>query len=201
MGIRDLLPQSPRDGPPIPRFMKEEYYIQSLPPGDYLYHHSYYSGLKRIVHEGGLRADPRKRVISLTTDPGRFLSPLPFLMAVTVDGVVRIPYTSEVSQLAIPALYSTRNSTLVTEVQDRGYKVFLGKDLPPEYRYIRQYVTHRDMFIDENEYAILMDYFSLPSGSVFFIDPRKIKRFKGSLPPYVEGIWEIRPLTELVEGK
>lgn len=178
-------------------FTKEPVYIQSKPPSKpFLYHHAIYSGLKLIAESWGIRASPGKQVISLTTDLGRFLSPMPILAAVTVDGVVKMPYSEELQRLAIPCLYHTRSVHLVGVAERRGYKVFKAEEIPPEYRYIMKFVTHGDIFVDENEYAVIATELSLPTGSTIFIHPAKLKRFKSGLHRYAFG--DIRSLEELV---
>lgn len=200
---RDFLPQPPWEGPPIPRFFKEWYYIQSLPPKNYLYHHSYYSGLKGIAQTWSIRVDPGKMTMSLTTDPGRYLSPLPFLTTALgglgVDGVVRIPYNEEMRRIAVPCLYKTREVELVERARAMGYNVFTEETLPVEYRYVRGWVTKNAMFVDENEYSVIGKYINLPSGSEVFVDPRKLKRLLSALGPYSMPVRSLKELAEELE--
>jgi len=200
---RDFLPQPPWEGPPIPRFFKEWYYIQSLPPINYLYHHSYYSGLKGIAQTWAIRPAPGRLTTSLTTDPGRYLSPLPFLAGVLggigVEGVVRIPYDERMRRLAIPCLYKTNEVELVEQARARNYSVFTDETLPVEYRYIRQWVTQNAMFVNENEYAVIGKYLNLAPGSEVFIDPRKLKRLKTALGPYSMPVRSLKELAEELE--
>lgn len=175
---------------------RESFYIMSKPPKKpFLYHHSIYGGLKQIANSWGIRASPSKRVVSLTTDPGRFLSPLPIIAAVTVDGVVKMPFTEELREVAIPALYMTHKEELADKAKELGYKVFTKEQLPSEYKYIMRFVTHGDMFIDENEYAVIADHVNVPIGSVMYIAPAKLKRFKAGLGKLA--MQDIRSLEEL----
>lgn len=177
------------------RYTEKPYYIQAKPPKEnYLYHHSYYSALKEIANTHIIKAAKGKRVISLTTDVGRYLSPLPIVFAVTIDGVVRIPITEEIRQQAIPALYYTRNVKLIEEAKMRGYNVFNDIPIPLEYKYVAKYVKHPDMFVDENEYAILTDALYLPTGTEVFIHPKKLTRFKTGLRDFA---LPVRSLEEL----
>lgn len=176
--------------------MKESLYIVSKPPKKpFLYHHSTYSGLKRIAEEWAIRASPGKHVVSLTTDPGRFLSPIPMLAAVTVDGVVKMPFTAELQEVTIPALYRTHKQELADKAREIGYKVFTKEELPLEYKYIMRFVVHSDMFIDENEYVVIADYVNVPTNSTIYVDPKKLKRFKAGLRRF--SMEDIRSLEEL----
>ena len=192
---RDLLPQPPWEGPPVPQFFKEWYYIQSFPAKDYLYHHSYYSALKDIARVWAIRSAPGKYSVSLTTDPGRYLSPLPIIVAVTVDGVVQIPYNEEVRGVTIPCLYRTKKTQLVEEAKARGYGVFVESDLPLEYRYIMRWVVHNDMFVNENEHVAIGPHFSPPSESIIYVHPKKYRRFIKDLGPYTVRIRSLEELT------
>ena len=202
-GLGDFLPQPPWDGPPVPKFFKEKYYIQSLPPHGYLYHHSYYSGLKRIAQVWALEAGPGKLTISLTTEAGRYLSPLPFLSSVLggtgVDGVVRIPYDDTMRRVAIPCLYGTKNRELVEQARARNYNVFTEGALPVEYRYIERFVTHNDMFVNENEYTVIGQHLGLGPGTEIFIDPRRLKRLQASLGGFPLRIRSLNELAEEIE--
>jgi hypothetical protein len=171
------------------------WYIKSKPPTEpYLYHHATYYGLKRIAQRWAIEAPADKQTISLTTDAGRFLSPLPFFAAVTVDGVIKMPLTPQLQEIAVPALYFTHKETLAIEARERGYEVYVKEQLPLEYKYILASVVHNEMFIDENEYTVIAKYLNLSTGSIMYIHPAKIKKFKSGLvyPP------EIRSLEELV---
>lgn len=177
---------------------RPKWYIMSKPPREpFLYHHSTYGGLKQIAQEWGIRASPSRHVVSLTTDPGRFLSPVPMLAAVLVDvdGVIKMPFTEELQQVAIPALYMTRKEELADKAKELGYKVFTEEQLPPEYKYIMRFVTHGDMFIDENEYVVIAEHVNVPVGSVMYIHPAKLKRFKAGLLKFA--MEDIRSLEEL----
>lgn len=172
------------------------WYVKSKPPEQpYLYHHAIYSGLKRIAVRWAIEAPPDKQTISLTTDVGRFLSPLPFVIAVTVDGVVRLPLTDELRSAAIPALYVTYDQEFVDKARGLSYEVYAREQLPPEYKYILKFVTHHQMFISENEYVVIAKYLNLPVDSTIYIHPAKIKRFKAGLPEF--GVPDIRSLEEL----
>lgn len=173
---------------------RQIYYIKSKPPtGPYLYHHSSYTGLRMIAEQHTILPDRSKYRVSLTTDAGRYLSPLPFLMAVTVDGVVRMPFTNNLKQMAIPVLYKTYKQELANEADKIGYEIF--RELPKEYTYITKWVVQNDMFVNENEYVVIGEGVAIPSESEIFIDPKKIKRFVNSLSRY--SIRNIYPLTEL----
>lgn len=173
------------------------WYIKSKPPtAPYLYHHAAYPGLKRIAERWAIEAPSDKQTISLTTDPGRFLSPLPFIIAITVDGVIKMPYDDPFQAIAIPALYQTHNEKLADEARSKSYEVFTKEELPPEYRYIMPFVVHKDVFVNENEYVVIAKYLNVPVASVIYVDPRKITRFKAGLPEHA--MQDIRPLTELV---
>jgi len=175
---------------------RPKWYIMSKPPKKpFLYHHSVYTGLKQIAHEWAIRASPDKHVVSLTTDPGRFLSPMPILAAVTIDGVIKMPFTEELQQIAIPALYITRSEELTNKAKELGYGVFTSEQLPPEYKYIMRFVTHGDMFVDENEYVVIAEHVNVPVGSVIYIHPAKLKRFKAGLGKFA--MQDIRSLEEL----
>jgi len=184
---------------PVLMMQHEEYldkavYIQSKPPtGGYLYHHAPYTSLREIATCWGIRPPKGKFVVSLTTDPGRYLSPLPFVIAVTVDGVVRIPYDAEIAAKTVPALYHTREKRIVEAAKARGYNVF--EEPPPEYKYIMKWVTHHVMFVDENEYVYVGEGLSLPPSSEIFIHPRKLKRFQASLPRLAMPVRSLEELT------
>ena len=180
-------------------FPKQIYYIQSRPPANYLYHSSHYAGLKGIAQSWGIRAPMGKQVVSFSTDPGRFMSPLPIFSMITIDGVVRIPYNEEMRALAIPALYKTHRLQLVKEAEGGGSTVFAEDDVPPEYKYIMRFVVHNDMFVNENEYAVVAPHVDLPVGSVVFVDPAKLKRFKASLGPYSVNVKSLEELAEDLE--
>lgn len=178
-------------------FTKEVFYIQSKPPTKpFLYHHTHYSGLKLIAQSHGIRPAPGKHVISLTTDPGRFLSPMPIFAAITIDGLVQIPLTDEIQRAAVPCLYHTRNVHLINVARGRGYNVYGVEQIPLEYRYIMKFIGHTDIFIDENEYAVISDGLSLPIESIIYVHPAKLKRFKTGLHKYA--MEDIRSLEELV---
>jgi hypothetical protein len=67
------------------------YYIQAKPPTNGVFvHHSAYTSLKKIVQRHSLKEGKPYKGISLTTDPGRFLSALP-MFGPTVDGFIEIP--------------------------------------------------------------------------------------------------------------
>lgn len=188
MGLKPILMMQTEE------FLDKPVYIQSKPPtGGYLYHHSTYTALREIAVCWGIRPSKGKFIVSLTTDLGRYLSPLPFIVAVTVDGVVRIPYDAEIAEKTVPALYHTTSKRLIKIVESRGYTVF--EEPPPEYRYIKKWVTHSAMFIEENEYAYVGEGLGLPEGSEIFIHPRKLKRFQAGLARFampVRSLEEIR---------
>lgn len=172
------------------------WYIRSKPPVEpYLYHHATYTGLKRIAIRWAIEAPPGKDTISLTTDAGRFLSPLPILAMVTVDGVVKMPLTEELQRLAIPALYRSHDQRQVDGARDLGYTVYAEDEVPPEYRYIMRFVIHHPMFVGENEYTVIAKYLNVPMGSIIYIYPAKLKRFKAGLPRLA--VEDIRSLEEL----
>lgn len=182
----------------MPFFPSEPYYIQSSPPtGGFFYHHSTYKGLKAIAQTRIIKASPQRRVISLTTEAGRYLSPLPFLLAEAVDGVVRIPITQEIEALAIPALYQTRRPELVANARRHGYSVFDRASIPPEYRYILKHIVHNAMFIGEDEYSILEESLAIPQASTVFVHPRYYKRMLNNLDVPITYALPIRLLTEL----
>jgi len=179
-------------------FTPEPFYIMSKPPKEpFLYHHSHYTGLKRIADTWTLEAGRGKHTISLTTDPGRFLSPLPMLADVTIDGIIKMPLDNELSKIAIPALYSTREVYTINRARELGYSVFSKDDVPSEYKYIMRFVTHGVMFIDENEYTVIADRIGVPAYSVIYVHPKKLKRFKSSLGKY--SIENVRSLEELIQ--
>jgi len=172
------------------------WYIKSKPPSTpYLYHHSTYSGLKRIAERWSIEAPPVKQTISLTTDPGRFLSPLPFIAAVTIDGVVKMPYDDTLQAIAIPALYRTHSAELVGEARSKTWEAYAKEELPPEYKYIMPFVVHGDMFIDENEYVVLARHLNAPVTSIIYVHPSKLKRFKAGLSEFA--MRNIQSLEEL----
>lgn len=179
---------------------KPKFYVKSkLPSQPFLYHHAIYTGLKRIAERWAIEVPSDKQVISLTTDPGRYLSPLPILatIASTVDGVVKIPLTDELRDIAIPALYITRDQELIEKARGFGHEVYAEDQLPPEYKYILKFVTHHAMFISENEYTVISKVLVLPEGSIIYIHPAKLKRFKAGLRPY--SMTDIRSLEELAK--
>jgi hypothetical protein len=179
-------------------YRKEPTYIMSKPPTKpFLYHHAIYSGLKLTAQSWGIRASVGKHTISLTTDPGRFLSPLPIIAAITIDGVVKMPFNEDLQRQAIPCLYVTHNVHMIDAALRRDYRMFTTEQIPPEYRYIMKFVTHKDMFIDENEYVVITDGLSLPTDSVIYIHPAKLKRFKAGLSKY--SMADIRSLEELTK--
>lgn len=172
------------------------WYIMSKPPAEpYLYHHATYTGLKRIAVRWAIEAPPSKDTISLTTDAGRFLSPLPILAVVTIDGVVRMPFTEELQRLAIPALYQSRDQKQVDGARDFGYTVYAEDEVPLEYKYIMKFVVHHSMFVGENEYAVIAKFLNVPVDSTIYIHPAKLKRFKAGLPSLA--MEDIRSLEEL----
>lgn len=163
----------------------EPWFIKSKPPtGPYLYHHAHYLGLKKIAQRWAIDAPGDKQTISLTTDVGRYLSPLPIVVVVTVDGVVKVPLTEEVREIAIPALYRTYMQESVDKAEELGYDVYTRETLPSEYRYILRFVVHHQMFLSENEYVVITRHLSLPMDSIIYVHPSKIKRFKAGLGKY-----------------
>ncbi len=174
------------------------WYVKSKPPiGPYLYHHALYGGLKMIAIRWAIEAPLGKNTISLTTDAGRFLSPLPILSGFmpTVDGVVKIPLTEELQGITIPALYRTSDQKQADEARGLGFVVYTSDEVPPEYKYIREFVVHPFMFISENEYTVIAKHVNIPTDSVIYIDPAKLKRFKSGLPKFA--MEDIRSLEEL----
>lgn len=189
----------------IPRSERPSYYIKSKPPiGQYLYHHSHYYGLKMIANERIIRAPKDKHTISLTTDAGRYLGPLVSAFGrgvapsffLTVDGLVRIPITDNIKNIAIPALYIAYDTELIERARQRSYEVYAEDEIPAEYKHIIPFVRRNSLFVDENEYTVIGKWLNLPTDSTIFIDPRKIKRFKSGLGRFA--IEDIRPLTDLV---
>lgn len=95
----------------------KEYYIESTPPkhGTFV-HHSHYTALSMIAIRGSLNEGKPWRGISLTTDPGRFLSAMPMLhgFGCTVDGFVEFDAAPLIQEnLVAPCLYRTINTELV----------------------------------------------------------------------------------------
>jgi hypothetical protein len=178
---------------------KQIYYIQSKLPANYLYHHSYYASLKRIAQEWAIRAAAGKQAVSLTTDAGRFLSPMPMLSMITIDGVVRLPYTEELRAVAIPAMYKTTNTTTVGRAKNKGFTVYDEQSLPLEYKYVLRYVVHHEMFINENEYAVMAPHLNLTTGSEIFVHPGKLKRLKASVGTFTVPIRSLKELAEEIE--
>lgn len=175
---------------------KLAWYIKSKPPVEpYLYHHSHYSALLKIARTSAIEARPDKPVISLTTDVGRFLSPLPFIVVVTVDGVIRIPYDETLQRLAVPCLYKTYREELANEAKSKGHEVFFPEP-PPEYRYIMNYAVKNDMFVNENEYLVIAPRLNI-YGSDFYIHPTKLTRFRNSVPEFILPM--VHPLEELAK--
>lgn len=196
IGIFGIVVGKGSSNPGLGLAVKEPLYIMSRhPEKPFLYHHSTYTGLKRIAEEWAIRAPPGKHAVSLTTDPGRFLSPLPILAAVTIDGVIKMPFTAELQEVTIPALYRTRSQELADKARELGYKVFTREELPPEYKYIMSFVVHSDLFVDENEYVVIADYVNVPTNSTIYVDPKKLKRFKAGLGRFA--MEDIRSLEEL----
>lgn len=177
-------------------FPRQIYYIQSKPPANYLYHSSGYAGLKGIAQSWAIRAPMGKQTVSLSTDPGRFMSPMPIFSMITVDGVVRIPYNEEMRALTVPALYRTYNSQRVEEARKKGYTVYSEDAVPPEYKHIMKFVVHNDMFVNENEYTVIAPHVNLPVDSAVFVNPAKLKRLKASLGAYS---MDVKSLGELAE--
>lgn len=172
------------------------WYIKSKPPSEpYLYHHAPYTGLKRVAVRWAIEAPASKNTISLTTEAGRFLSPLPFLAAVTVDGVIKMPLTEELQKLAIPALYRSRDLKEVDKARDLGFTVYTEDEVSPEYKYIMGFVVHPFVFVYENEYTVIARQLNVPTGSVIYVHPAKLKRFKAGLPKFAMA--DIRSLEEL----
>ena len=181
-----------------PLLQKEPIYIMSKSPTKpFLYHHSTYSSLKRITEMWTIMAKHGKGIISLTTDPGRFLSPVPFMSIITIDGLVEMPYTDKLRDIAIPALYVTHETDTAQRARELGYNVYSKDQLPSEYKYIMKFVTHGRLFISENEYTVLADYLDLPSESTIYIHPKKLKRFKSSLSQFAF-VHRVKSLEELV---
>lgn len=164
---------------------KQPFYIRATDPkfGRFV-HHSDYAGLKGIVLEGALRRCKRKPGICLTTDPGRFTSPLPMLAPATMDGFVEFPVGSLVKDgYAIPCLYATHDPFVVERAREAGHVVYPGEAaLPPEYRYVRRFVTRRDLFVSENEWFVLDEWLNLPDYKVYVRDNLR-KRLVGAVRP------------------
>lgn len=198
--INDLPHAAGLDTNPLGLTDRPTWYIKSKPPSEpYLYHHALYSGLKRIAVRWAIEAPAGKNTISLTTDAGRYLSPLPILTGfmATVDGVVKMPLTEELQMVAIPALYRTRDQEQVDKARDLGFAVYAIDEVPPEYKYIMDLMVHHSMFVTENEYTVIAKHVDVPIGSIIYIDPKKLKRFKAGLPKLAMA--DIRSLEELAK--
>jgi hypothetical protein len=158
----------------------KQYYIQSSPPkyGNFI-HHSYYAALSIIAMRGNLEEGKKPwRGISLTTDPGRFLSPLPMLgLGSTVDGFVEFEAAPLIAaNLVIPCLYRTGNIDLVDAARGKGHIVFAEEEIPEKYKYVLRFVCKNDMFIHENEWLFLGPFLGLENFKVY-IAPKMHKRF------------------------
>ncbi len=196
--LNDLPHAAGLTGNPLGLTDRPSWLIQSKPPREpYLYHHALYSGLKRIATRWAIEAPAGKNTISLTTDAGRYLSPLPPLAMFmpTVDGVVKMPFTEDLQRVAIPALYRTHDQDQVDKARGKGFTVYTEDGVPPEYQYIMAFVVHPFMFVDENEYTVIAPHVDMPVNSIIYIDPKKLKRFKAGLPEYA--MKDIRSLEEL----
>lgn len=158
------------------------YYIQSKPPTRGVFvHHACYTALKKItLNHGSLQEGKPYKGISLTTDPGRFISHIPGF-ASTVDGFIEFPVENLIEEnYVLPCLYRTTQE-IAEAAKGQGYTVF--EEVPPEYKYILRYVVHNDIFLGENEWVHLGPHLNLAwSDYKVYIARKFFKRFTNSIP-------------------
>jgi hypothetical protein len=176
------------------------YFIQSLPHKGKFYHHANYSALKMIAIQGQLKEGKPYSGISMTTDVGRFLNPLPILGLACVDGYIEFSAES-VEEYAFPVLYRSYDAAIADEAATQGYKVYekIEKSvyderpnpqfppIPPQYQYIMPYCVKNSMFIRENEWKVILPILGLTDYKVYIL-PKLYKRMKNSLPPYCQNV-------------
>jgi len=182
------------------------YYIQSLPPKDGMFvHHSYFAQLKTIFKHGQLVSGWKPAsygkplpTISLTTDPGRFLSPLGMVgisLGAQVDGFVEFsaqPLLDE--NLVVPCLYESTDEALIETVQ-KTHTIFTIENLPVEYKFILRFVVHRDIFLSENEWVHLGMCLNIADYKVY-IAAKQYKRFVNAISDYGAGGNAVFKLTD-----
>lgn len=157
---------------------REHYvYVQSLPPKRGMFvHHAPFSALMDIVNRGCLRAG-KHYTVSLTTDPGRYLSPLP-LLGVTVDGFVETPSDPLIQQnTVIPCLYRVFDEDALDAARRSGHNIFAPNEVPPEYRYLLDWVVKNQIFLYENEWMVIGQGLTLGMDFKLYLHPKSYTRF------------------------
>jgi len=180
------------------------FYIQSTPPKSGVFvHHSDFKGLRGILNAGALTGG-KKNIISLTTDPGRFLSPLSMFGQVLVDGFIEFPVADLITEgYAIPALYRTYNPDLVEWVKKEGNIVFPAEGLPIEYKWVKRFVCHSELLVRENEWSVLDKHLNLPDYKVYVHQKMHTKFLKGVRPHEKKNVFKLtdHPLWKERHGK
>jgi hypothetical protein len=159
----------------VESFMKTRkyYYIQSSPHGDKVYHHAQFTALKKILQTGKLVSGVPWKPISFTTDPGRYLSPIPFF-APTVDGYVEFQVHPQMEDL-IPAIYKSCDEALLESARKHGMEVF--EQMPLQHKYVQRFTLKRDTFVNENEWMILSPEWFFVGNFTVHIVSKFYKRF------------------------
>ena len=151
------------------------YYIQSKPPTHGFVHHACFAALKKIVLTHGTLKEGRPyRGISLTTDPGRFLSHVPGFAA-SVDGFIEFEDQVLLDQgLVFPCLYRA-TAHEAKWARKNGYEVF--ENPPQEYKYLLRFAVKNVIFLRENEWLHLGDHLNLPFDYKVYLNRKLMGRF------------------------
>lgn len=180
------------------------FYIQSTPPQRGVFvHHSHYAGLAGIMQSEGLAASKTGRgTISLTTDPGRFLNHLPMFGGCMVDGFVEFQIDNLIEQgYAIPCVYRTHNPELVEWAKENGHPVFECDKLPPEYKYVLRFVAHNEIFVRENEWAVLDKHLNMPDYKLYVRSRYYNRMLKRVRPHQKQFVFKLEDHPLLLEKK
>jgi hypothetical protein len=162
---------------------KPSYFVQSKPPNKGIFvHHATYDALKKIVlGYGYLREGGPYKGISLTVDPGRYLSPMP-LFTRTVDGFITCSAAPLLEQdLVVPCLYRFTDTDVVDMAREKGYRIFAENEIPPEYKYIKDRVIKRPEFANECEWLHMGANLHISDYKVYIFEPKVHKRFLKSV--------------------
>lgn len=167
--------------------MRTQYYVQSLPYKEKFYHHAIYPALKKIAMHGQLIEGKPYGGISMTTDVGRYTSPLPIFKGICcVDGFVEFPI-DVCGTIAFPVLYRTGDKLSADECAAKGYRVFEEGGIPPEYKHIMPYAVKNFVFLGENEWKVIEPRLFIGDYKVYIAD-KQFKRMRNSLPSYQQDV-------------